>query len=218
MTSTLSLSISTAPDGRGFLFVCFACPLSNEFPFFFWSFISFFKLYNNYACLWHPMWCFGMQWSYQGDSHIYLLDHPFLWVLLILGDFQSRIVRMIQAPVLVSWAQGFFSGVDAALNELQPVDRDPGFSQSPFPEPALTSCLGILAHVSSRPEQLATSACLQLCSQWPTTETWFVSRSQWCWSCFAPCSGFAFFQIFYKYLICPWRGSFGAELAGPSWH
>lgn len=80
------------------------------------------------------------------------------------------------------------------------------------PESALASCLGISSHVFLRTEQLATSVCLQLCSQWPTTEAWFVSRSQGCWSCFAPCSGFAFFLISYKYLICPWRGLFGLEL------
>lgn len=53
-------------------------------------------------------------------------------------------------------------------------------SQLGDPESALASCLGILAHVSWRTEQLATSVCLQLCSQWPTTEAWFVSRSQRC--------------------------------------
>lgn len=80
------------------------------------------------------------------------------------------------------------------------------------PESHMASCLGISSHVFLRTEQLATSVCLQLCSQWPTTEAWFVSRSQGCWSCFAPCSGFAFFLISYKYLICLWRGLFGLEL------
>lgn len=53
-------------------------------------------------------------------------------------------------------------------------------SQLGEPESALASCLGILSQVFLSTEQLATSVCLQLCSQWPTTEAWLVSRLQRC--------------------------------------
>lgn len=149
---------------------------------------------------------------------IALTNLSFLRVLLILGvvQFRNR-SEWLQAPVLVSWVQACISGIDVPVSESWSEDSGYGFC-SPLPllgEPflalSLESLCVLLTCLSLRTEQLATSTCLQLCSQWPTTEAWFLSRSQGCWSCFEACHDFAFFLISLQiFSICPWRRSFGA--------
>lgn len=51
-----------------------------------------------------------------------------LWGLLV-----YKLVQITQAPVLMSWAQAFFSGMDVVLNKPWSVDGGPGFSKHPFP-------------------------------------------------------------------------------------